>query len=136
MSLRFDPSIRGIDPHPIPTPGVAAPSLLSSLLAALFGVLGASADAVYLGFFGIRLSGQFDILRLMTRGLVRSRRGGRTSRQKVVKASASRLGGKSRAPAKRASGGPEGPCERKPQGIFVEVVGDTADKGADRVVHA
>ena len=36
-------------------------------------------NAVYLGGFGIRLSGQLDILRLMTRGLERCRRGGGSS---------------------------------------------------------
>lgn len=37
----------------------------------LFGKLAPSLNAVYLGVFGIRLSGQLDILRLMTRGLAR-----------------------------------------------------------------
>jgi hypothetical protein len=85
-------------------------------------------------------SGQLDIFRLTTRGLERYRHAGRCSwrisRQKTTNASASRLGGKSRPPSKGAQGGPEGPCEREPQGIFVEIVGDTADEGSDGVVHA
>ena len=62
---------------------------------------GASHNTVYLGFLGTRLRGHPDILRLTTRGLLRCRRGGRSScrisRQKTTKVSACFLGGKSRA---------------------------------------
>ena len=72
-----------------------------------------------------RLTGQLDILRLITRGLDRSRRGpsvsARISAIACSWAVASAVGGKSRLGAGAAAGGPEASGERQAVGIEVSL---------------
>lgn len=75
-------------------------------------------NTVYLGFL-MRLSGQLDIFRLMTRGLALGLRGGRSSwRTSAAKARklvlAGFRGGKSRAGGEGTPGSPEGPGKGNP----------------------
>lgn len=70
-----------------------------------------------------RLTGQLDILRLITRGLDRSRRGPRTLARISLIASSWAVaivrGGKSRLGAGAAAGGPQAAGERQSVGIEV-----------------
>src|SRR3954469_6673998 len=86
-----------------------------------------------------RLSGQLDILRLITRGQARWRRGG--SRRSVisvrVRASArvSRPGGKCRLGRDLAAHDPQGPREGEPVGIKPLAAGGLVHQLPDGVVH-
>jgi hypothetical protein len=87
-----------------------------------------------------RLTGQLLILRLITRGLVRSRRGpSRSARISVIACSwavAIVRGGKSRLRAGAAAGGPQASGERQSVGIEVAGQCGVVHQPADRVVGA
>src|ERR1035441_9898556 len=101
-----------------------------------------SARFVGLGVFRCsgRLTPQLDILRLITRGLVRSRRGpSRSARISVIACSWALLivrGGKSRLGAGTAAGGPQASGERQSVGIEVAGQCSVVHQPADRVVRA
>src|SRR6266571_3465145 len=85
-----------------------------------------------------RLTRQLDILRLMTRGLVRRRRSGRSSaRISVIACSCAAViiwGGKSRLGAGAAAGGAEAADERQSVGVEVGPERGVVHQPADRVV--
>jgi hypothetical protein len=100
--------------------------------------------AGFAGLGGFRCSGrltaQLDILRLITRGLVRSRRGpSRSARISVIACSwavAIVRGGKSRLGAGTAAGGSQAAGERQSVGIEVALECGVVHQPSDRVVGA
>ncbi len=90
-----------------------------------------------------RLTCHLTYLRLMTRGLARTRRGGLSRpvsrRRKVIQArwlACGSLGGKVALVGDGLAGDPEGGDEAHPVGVVAGVLGGLAHQGADGVVAA
>src|SRR5487761_214081 len=87
-----------------------------------------------------RLTPNFDILRLTTRGAARKRRGGSSSKRNSVVAwqyaAANASGGKARVGGGRAARHPERASERQSVGVGVGLQRDLVHQPADGMMHA